>query len=65
MRESVVFSQEPCRVWVSRCPRFELGNESFGPFENEWADVPEYAAVLLVCHGAAALSEPSQKTGDF
>jgi hypothetical protein len=43
---------------VSHSPRFEVGGESFGPFESEWADVPQFAAVLLLCHGAATLSEP-------
>ncbi|MDO8625681.1 MAG: DNA primase small subunit domain-containing protein [Candidatus Diapherotrites archaeon] len=57
LRESVVFSDSAQQVWVSRAPKFELGNESFGPFENEWAQVPEYAAVFLLCHGAARLSE--------
>jgi hypothetical protein len=58
LRESRVFSDTSEKVWVSHSPRFEVGGESFGPFESEWADVPQFAAVLLLCHGAATLSEP-------
>ena len=36
---------------------FSLNNESFGPFENEETELPEFAAVFLVCRSAATLRE--------
>ncbi len=59
--ESVVFSDAPVKVHVNRTPRFELKDESFGPFENETVELPEYAAVFLLCRKAAVLdSKPSR-----
>lgn len=42
------------------CPvSFELGDQTFGPFKNEYVTVPAYAAAYMICKGMAhALTQP-------
>jgi len=57
LEESVVFGNDPVKLFVSRAPKIRIGGESFGPFENQETELPEFAAVFLLCHGAATLAE--------
>ena len=56
LRECVVFSDKPVKVKVSNAPRFSLKGESFGPFEDQEVELPEYAAVYLIARKAALLA---------
>ena len=37
------------RIRVKDSPRFNLGGEQFGPYQNEEVELPSYAAMLLLC----------------
>ncbi|MFA5357332.1 MAG: DNA primase small subunit domain-containing protein [archaeon] len=56
--DAVVFSDENLfgkalvKVFISKAPRVSLCGQSFGPFENEEAEVPLFCAVYLIGKGA-------------
>ena len=37
------------RIRVKDSPKFNLGGEQFGPYQNEEVELPSYAAMLLLC----------------
>lgn len=52
-REAVLMPKDVSLVRVS-CPvPFRLNGEKFGPYRNEYVEVPAYAAFYLVCKGLA------------
>ena len=52
-KESVVIHDEPTYVRAS-CPvRFRLMGRRFGPYANEYVQVPSYAAAYMICKGLA------------
>lgn len=53
LQDSVVFSAEKERVFVSFAPKFYLNGVEFGPFNEEEALLPEFAAVYLIAKGKA------------
>ncbi len=53
--QSVVFSSEPVKVFINNSPEFELKGEKFGPFNEQQAELPEYAAFYLLAKGRASL----------
>lgn len=55
--ECVVFSDQPVKVFVESAPRFSLRAESFGPFDRTETELPEFAAVFLLCRSAAKLEQ--------
>jgi DNA primase small subunit len=43
------------KVYVRRAPRFRIGDEFYGPYEEEQVELPMAAAVFLLCKNAARL----------
>lgn len=43
------------RVHVKKSPTFRIGEQTFGPFEKQNADLPLQAAIYLLCKKAATL----------
>ena len=43
-------------VYVRRTPRFRIGDEIYGPFFEETAELPVAVAVFLLCKKAARLA---------
>ena len=43
------------KVYVRRAPRFRMGDEFYGPYEEERVELPLAAAVFLLCKNAARL----------
>jgi len=43
------------KVYVRRAPRFRIGDEFYGPYEEERVELPLAAAVFLLCKNAARL----------
>jgi len=43
------------KVYVRRAPRFRMGDEFYGPYEEELVELPLAAAVFLLCKNAARL----------
>jgi DNA primase small subunit len=57
-KDAVVFpSSEIVRLFISKAPKFSLGGESFGPFENSNEELPLFVALFLIGKGAATLRE--------
>lgn len=55
MRDAVVFGKQPVRVKCREVPRFTIGGQEFGPFKDEDATLPEFAAAYLICKRKATL----------
>ncbi len=53
LSESIIFSSNPLKVFVKKTPKFSLNNESFGPFDSEETELPEFAAVYLLARNSA------------
>jgi DNA primase small subunit len=56
LKETIVFSNNPVKVFVERTPRFYLNGEWFEAMEMQEAELPEFAAVFLLARKAAKLS---------
>ena len=50
---AIAFNGGTETVYVRRAPRFRIGDEAYGPFEEERAELPLAAAVFLLCRKAA------------
>jgi len=57
LNDALAFRRGELRVHVSSAPRFVIGDEEFGPFEDVVVELPFPAAVYLLCKGAASLVE--------
>jgi len=57
LKESIIFSTNPLKVFVRTAPKFSLGGENFGPFEEQETDLPEFAAIYLMARNSANLLE--------
>ena len=55
LKESIIFSTNPIKVFVRKTPKFLLGGESFGPFNEQETELPEFAAVYLMARNSAEL----------
>ena len=49
--DPVVLGSKPLRVNVGFYPRFKLNGEEYGPYKNEPAELPVYAAVQILTRG--------------
>ena len=49
--DPVVLSSEPVKVKVSFFPKFSLKGMTFGPYKDETASIPSYAAVAILTKG--------------
>ena len=51
--DACVIDDEPTTV-LANCPlSFELKNKKYGPYQNEKATLPKYAAIYMICKGLA------------
>jgi DNA primase small subunit len=55
LRDAVVFGEQPVRIKIKKAPEFRLGEQIFGPFKDEERELPEYAALFLLCKKEAVL----------
>ena len=53
--DAVVFGDELVKVNVLSAPKFYLGDQEFGPFENSIQELPLFAAIYLIGKGVATL----------
>ncbi|MCD6230193.1 MAG: DNA primase catalytic subunit PriS [Candidatus Diapherotrites archaeon] len=51
LNEAVVFGNEPIKVHVTESPGMCIKEQTFGPFKDEWVELPEFAAVYFACRG--------------
>jgi DNA primase small subunit len=55
LKDAVVFGRQPVRIKIKKAPEFRLGEQTFGPFKDEERELPEYAALFLLCKKEAVL----------
>jgi DNA primase small subunit len=55
-KEAVAFKEGTVKVFVSNAPEFRLGENLFGPYQNQTVELPTAAAVLLICKGRAEVA---------
>jgi DNA primase small subunit len=55
LMEAVAFKGGMLKVYVERTPRFRIGGSLYGPYEKDEVELPEEAALYLLCKGAARL----------
>jgi len=56
-KEAIAFKEGAITVFVSDCPEFRLGDETYGPYKNQRVTLPTAAAMLLICKGKAEVLE--------
>ncbi len=56
-KSAIAFKGGTTTVFVSNAPEFRLGDETFGPYQNQKVDLPTAAAVLLICKKRAEVAE--------
>ena len=52
-KKAIAFKEGTVTVFVSKAPKFRLGDEIFGPYEKQKIELPTTAALFLLCKGAA------------
>ncbi|MFB0543455.1 MAG: DNA primase small subunit domain-containing protein, partial [Candidatus Bathyarchaeia archaeon] len=55
LRSAVAFDEGEITVQVMNAPEFRVGEETYGPFREERAELPAAAAILLLCKGVASV----------
>ncbi|MBU0636412.1 hypothetical protein KKE06_05285 [Candidatus Micrarchaeota archaeon] len=59
LSDTVVFGKKPVKIeLLAPTPRFFLKGQWWGPFKAETLELPEFAAIFLLCRNAAQLSIP-------
>jgi len=56
-KSAIAFKAGTTTVFVSNAPEFRLGDETFGPYQNQKVDLPTAAAVLLICKKRAEVAQ--------
>ena len=57
LEEAVAFKGSTEKIYVRRSPSFRIDGELFGPFNEEAAELPLAAAMLLLCRRVARVEE--------
>ncbi|MEM3820697.1 MAG: DNA primase catalytic subunit PriS [Candidatus Micrarchaeaceae archaeon] len=55
MKDAIAFREGSLKVRISKADAFTMNGETFGPYDNAEAVLPEYAAVYLYLKGRAAI----------
>jgi DNA primase small subunit len=53
---AIAFKEGTTTICVSKAPKFRLGNETYGPYNNEEVKLPTAAAMLLICKNRAEVT---------
>ena len=53
---AIAFKEGTTTICVSKAPRFRLGSETYGPYNNEEVKLPIAAALLLICKNRAEVA---------
>lgn len=53
---AIAFKEGTTTICVSKAPRFRLGKETYGPYNNEEVKLPTAAALLLICKNRAEVT---------
>jgi len=53
LSSAIAFKKGEVTIYVEKAPKFRIGEETFGPFENKKVELPMAAAMFLLCKGVA------------
>jgi hypothetical protein len=53
LEDAVAFNDGMLRVSIDDCHAFRIGDQTFGPYTNEEAELPLAAALFLLCKRVA------------
>jgi DNA primase small subunit len=56
-KSAVAFKEGTVAVTAIDAPQFRLGDETYGPYQEETIELPTAAALLLLCKGRAKMGE--------
>jgi DNA primase small subunit len=54
-KEAIAFNKGAVTLAISQAPKFRIGDENYGPYENQKVELPTAAALFLLCKGAATV----------
>jgi DNA primase small subunit len=54
---ALAFNGGQIKVFINKAPEFKIADDTFGPFENERAELPTAAAIYLIAKGVAKLCD--------
>jgi len=57
LSSAIAFKRGEVTIYVKKAPKFRIGEETFGPFEDEKVELPMAAAMFLLCKDAAEVVE--------
>ena len=57
LMEAIAFTEGTQKVYIRRAPEISIAGESYGPFEEEAAQLPLAVAMFLLCRKAARVVE--------
>ncbi len=53
LSEAIAFTEGTENVYVRRSPEIRIGDDTYGPYEDEWVELPLAAAMFLLCRKVA------------
>jgi len=53
LSSAIAFKKGEVTIYVKKAPKFRVGEETFGPFENKKVELPMAAALFLLCKDVA------------
>jgi len=57
LSSAIAFKKGEVTIYVEKAPKFRIGEETFGPFEDEKIELPMSAALFLLCKGIAEVAD--------
>jgi DNA primase small subunit len=54
-KEAIVFNAGIVKVMVSDAPEFRIGDQMYGPYKNQIIELPNAAAILMICKERAKI----------
>lgn len=60
-KKPIVFGTDEIKVYIKSSNEFILNDQTFGPYHDQSVQLPEYAAIYLLCKKCALLDENKDK----
>jgi len=57
LSSAIAFKKGEATIYVKKAPKFRIGEETFGPFEERKVELPMAAALFLLCKGIAEVAD--------
>jgi len=57
LKSAIAFKKGEATIFIEEAPQFRLGEETFGPFKRQKAELPMAAALFLLCKEAAKVMD--------